>query len=165
MVWRSAYAKRIRSPFFPSLFGCGPLVFGARDGVWLCQWLVEPMHADTAPSSTFYLWRQVALLRPLPEDRGPTEVSAGRKAETDQVFEGISEGFHLPESGRVGPRGKDEVSATVASPSCSVTLLIFFAAAAGAGIVAADFVGVGPHGRRGRDRLVATIQRQLRLRP
>src|SRR2546427_10573361 len=41
----------------------------------------------------------------LPEERGPTETRPRRKAETDRVFEGISEGFRSAEPGRVAPRG------------------------------------------------------------
>ena len=41
----------------------------------------------------------------LPKERGPTEARPRRKAETDQVFEGISEGFRSAEPGRVAPRG------------------------------------------------------------
>lgn len=40
------------------------------------------------------------------KERGPAGASTGRNAETDQVLEGISEGFDLPESGRVAQRGK-----------------------------------------------------------
>src|SRR5205809_6506549 len=36
---------------------------------------------------------------------GTTETLPGRKAETDRVFEGISEGFRPTESGRVAPGG------------------------------------------------------------
>jgi hypothetical protein len=41
----------------------------------------------------------------LPNERGPAEAQPRRKAETDRVFEGISEGFHSAEPGRVAPRG------------------------------------------------------------
>jgi hypothetical protein len=37
------------------------------------------------------------------EERGPAETQPGRKAETDRVREGISEGVHPAESGRVAP--------------------------------------------------------------
>ena len=42
-----------------------------------------------------------------PEERGPIETQPGRKAETDRVREGISEGFRLAESDRVAPGGED----------------------------------------------------------
>ena len=45
-----------------------------------------------------------------PKERGPVETQPGRKAETDRVFEGISEGFHLAESERVAPRGADAIT-------------------------------------------------------
>ena len=37
----------------------------------------------------------------------PTETLPGRKAETDRVCEGISEGFHLAKTRRVAPRGAE----------------------------------------------------------
>ena len=46
----------------------------------------------------------------MPKERGPTETLPGRKAETDHVREGISEGFHLVESGWVVLRGAEVVS-------------------------------------------------------
>src|SRR6266850_4942449 len=42
-----------------------------------------------------------------PEERGPIETQPGRKAETDRVREGISEGFRLAESDRVALGGED----------------------------------------------------------
>ena len=45
----------------------------------------------------------------LPKERGPTEARPRRKAETDQVFEGISEGFRSAEPGRVAPRGMEAI--------------------------------------------------------
>mgnify|MGYP001607757944 CR=1 FL=1 len=42
-----------------------------------------------------------------PEERGPIETQPGRKAETDRVREGISEGFRLAESDKVAPGGED----------------------------------------------------------
>jgi hypothetical protein len=42
-----------------------------------------------------------------PEERGPIETQLGRKAETDRVREGISEGFRLAESDRVALGGED----------------------------------------------------------
>jgi hypothetical protein len=52
----------------------------------------------------------------LPEKLGPTETLPGGKAETDRVFEGISEGFHLAESGRIIPGGTEVVSL----PACGI---------------------------------------------
>ena len=49
----------------------------------------------------------------------PTEARAGRKAETDRVCEGISEGFRRPEPERVAPRGP-KANASMA-PIFSVT--------------------------------------------
>jgi hypothetical protein len=46
-------------------------------------------------------------LATLPKERGPTETVPGRKAETDRVCEGISEGFHPAQSGRVAPKGRE----------------------------------------------------------
>ena len=49
------------------------------------------------------------LCRPpatLPKEQGPAETVPGRKAETDRVHEGISEGFHPAQSGRVAPKGR-----------------------------------------------------------
>src|ERR1700716_3922102 len=46
-------------------------------------------------------------MRNWPKERGPTETLPGRKAETDRVCEGISEGFRLAESVRVAPRGPE----------------------------------------------------------
>ena len=43
----------------------------------------------------------------LPKERGPTKTVPGRKAETDRVPEGISEGFRLAQSGGVAPRGRE----------------------------------------------------------
>jgi hypothetical protein len=45
----------------------------------------------------------------LAEKLEPTETLPGGKAETDRVFEGISEGFHLAESGRIIPGGTEAV--------------------------------------------------------
>ena len=42
-----------------------------------------------------------------PKERGPTETLPGRKAETDRVCEGISEGFHPVDSGRVALRSRE----------------------------------------------------------
>ena len=47
------------------------------------------------------------LLATLPKERGPVETVPGRKAETDRVREGISEGFRPAQSGRVAPRGRE----------------------------------------------------------
>jgi len=44
------------------------------------------------------------------EERGPIETLPGRKAETDRVREGISEGFRLAKTGRVDPSGAEAVS-------------------------------------------------------
>ena len=52
-----------------------------------------------------------------PKERGPIETQPGRKAETDRVFEGISEGFRLAESERVAPGGEDAVAFCQAPPS------------------------------------------------
>jgi hypothetical protein len=46
----------------------------------------------------------------LPKERGPAETVPGRKAETDRVCEGISEGFRLAQSGRVAPRGRSPMA-------------------------------------------------------
>ena len=46
----------------------------------------------------------------LPKERGPVETVPGRKAETDRVREGISEGFHPAQSGRVAPRGREPMA-------------------------------------------------------
>ena len=43
----------------------------------------------------------------LPKERGLAETVPGRKAETDRVREGISEGFRPAQSGRVAPRGRE----------------------------------------------------------
>jgi hypothetical protein len=52
-----------------------------------------------------------------PEERGPIETQPGRKAETDRVREGISEGFRLAESDRVAPGGEARpLSARPSSP-------------------------------------------------
>lgn len=45
-------------------------------------------------------------LTTLPKERGPVETVPGRKAETDRVREGISEGFRPAQSERVAPRGR-----------------------------------------------------------
>ena len=45
-----------------------------------------------------------------PEERGPIETQPGRKAETDRVREGISEGFRLAESDRVALGGEDAIA-------------------------------------------------------
>ena len=42
-----------------------------------------------------------------PKERGPTETRPGRKAETDRVREGISEGFRQAKSEGVAPRGPE----------------------------------------------------------
>jgi hypothetical protein len=52
-----------------------------------------------------------------PEERGPIETQPGRKAETDRVREGISEGFRLTESDRVALVGEDETALCQAIPS------------------------------------------------
>ncbi len=44
------------------------------------------------------------------EERGPVEIQPGRKAETDRVREGISEGFHPAESERVAPGDEDAIA-------------------------------------------------------
>ena len=41
----------------------------------------------------------------MPKERGPAEARPRRKAETDRVFEGISEGFRSAEPGRVALKG------------------------------------------------------------
>ena len=46
-------------------------------------------------------------LATLPKERGPTETVPGRKAETDRVPKGTSEGFRPAESGGVAPRGRE----------------------------------------------------------
>ena len=51
-----------------------------------------------------------AFLQTLPEKLGPAEVPPGRNAETEEVREGISEGFHLVESGLVVLRDVKAVS-------------------------------------------------------
>ena len=80
----------------------------------------------------------------MPEKRGPTEILLGRKAGTDRgtatlvAAEGIPEGFRPGESGRVALEARSEsVSVVFSRP---VALLVFFSAAAGAGVVASDFV-------------------------
>jgi len=51
----------------------------------------------------------------------PTETLPGRKAETDRVFEGISEGFRLAKSRRVAPRGAEANghATTTRIPNCA----------------------------------------------
>lgn len=53
--------------------------------------------------------RETRLLTLL-EEGGPTKTLPGREAETDLVREGISEGFHLVESGLVVLRDVKAVS-------------------------------------------------------
>ena len=60
---------------------------------------------ERVPLTLPHLNSLVARVAASPEERGPTETEPGRKAETDRVFEGISEGFPLVQSGRVAPRG------------------------------------------------------------
>jgi hypothetical protein len=65
---------------------------------------------------------------PSPEERGPVETQPGRKAETDRVSEGISEGFHLAESERVAPGGADASALCQARPSRPTLFLPHFSA-------------------------------------
>ena len=67
-----------------------------------------------SPTSTVGLAESGATL---PKERGPVEIQPGRKAETDRVFEGISEGFRLADSARVAPRGADAITLGQAHPS------------------------------------------------
>src|ERR1700704_5137622 len=60
-----------------------------------------------------------------PKERGPTETLPGRKAETDRVCEGISEGFRLAESGRVAPRGPEANGSRASRPHHLQWLLVF----------------------------------------
>ena len=55
------------------------------------------------------------LASPLLKERGPTESRPKGKAETDRVFEGISEGFPSVDSGKVALRSRETL--VRASPS------------------------------------------------
>ena len=58
-----------------------------------------------------------------PKERGPTETQPGRKTETDRVFEEISEGSRLAESGGAAPRGVGATSCCQAPSPLSLKRL------------------------------------------
>jgi len=59
-----------------------------------------------------------------PEERGPIEGPLRRKAETDRVREGISEGFRLAEPEWVAPEVREQLSPSPTSPALPFPLAL-----------------------------------------
>jgi hypothetical protein len=99
--------------FFHLLF-CGPST-NDMDHSSVFNGLSPSPHPQEETRSYSISVRLCCTMRSFLKERGPTETLPGRKAETDRVCEGISEGFRLAESGRVAPRGP-EANGSMALP-------------------------------------------------